>query len=239
MTGVCTCRDVFENLLPMSEEEKGNLCRWISEGKCQCVTGEQVALDAVTTTTLYLIHILAAFNHLTLLRNLVETGCDANKPTQPRCQTALQIVTGSSVRAPIELIECLVLAGADVNMQDLYGDTSLHMAAERGYDDILKVLVESGAKLDVCNDDDETPLYIATAYGHLCCVRVLVEAGANVNTCKESGWSAITIAVRYSRTEVVRILLQGKCDVNLSSTGCSDNALHYAAYQGIHKFYLY
>jgi uncharacterized protein len=49
-------------------------------------------------------------------------------------------------------------AGADVNATDLQGDTALHGAAQKGYDQVVQFLVDHGAKLDVKDKKGRTPL---------------------------------------------------------------------------------
>src|SRR5580698_2623486 len=49
-------------------------------------------------------------------------------------------------------------AGADVNALDNQGDTALHGAAQKGYDEVVQFLVDHGAKLDVKDKRGRTPL---------------------------------------------------------------------------------
>jgi uncharacterized protein len=58
----------------------------------------------------------------------------------------------------IEAIKLCVAAGADVNAADNQGDTALHGAAQKGYDQVLQFLVDHGAKLDVKDKKGRTPL---------------------------------------------------------------------------------
>jgi ankyrin repeat protein len=58
----------------------------------------------------------------------------------------------------IESIKLLLDAGVDVNSVDSRGQTALHGAAEKGYDQVVKFLVERGAKLDIKDKQGKTPL---------------------------------------------------------------------------------
>ncbi len=49
-------------------------------------------------------------------------------------------------------------AGADVNATDRQGDTALHGAAQKGYDQVVQFLVDHGAKLDIKDKKGRTPL---------------------------------------------------------------------------------
>jgi ankyrin repeat protein len=58
----------------------------------------------------------------------------------------------------IESIKLLLDAGVDVNAGDSRGQTALHGAAEKGYDQVVKFLVERGAKVDIKDKQGKTPL---------------------------------------------------------------------------------
>ena len=58
----------------------------------------------------------------------------------------------------IESIQLLLGAGVDVNAADSRGQTALHGAAEKGYDQVVKYLAEQGGKLDAKDRQGKTPL---------------------------------------------------------------------------------
>jgi ankyrin repeat protein len=64
-------------------------------------------------------------------------------------------VTQTDAVASIQL--CLK-AGVDVNAADNQGDTALHGAAQKGYDQVVQFLVDHGAKLDIKDKKGRTPL---------------------------------------------------------------------------------
>ena len=84
-------------------------------------------------------------------------------------------------------VKALIDAGANPNKR-LYlsragpGGTPLHVAAMKGYIDIIELLLESGANIDAVNDDQETPLYKSCNFNQLDAVKVLLRYGANPNT---------------------------------------------------------
>jgi ankyrin repeat protein len=58
----------------------------------------------------------------------------------------------------VESIKLCLDAGADVNAVDGQGDTALHGAAQKGYDQVVQFLADHGAKLDVKDKKGRTPL---------------------------------------------------------------------------------
>jgi ankyrin repeat protein len=58
----------------------------------------------------------------------------------------------------IASIKLCLDAGADVNTIDNQGDTAVHGAAQKGYDQVVQFLVDHGAKLDIKDKKGRTPL---------------------------------------------------------------------------------
>ncbi len=58
----------------------------------------------------------------------------------------------------IASIKLCLDAGVDVNAADNQGDTALHGAAQKGWDQVVQFLVDHGAKLDVKDKKGHTPL---------------------------------------------------------------------------------
>jgi ankyrin repeat protein len=58
----------------------------------------------------------------------------------------------------IAAIKLCLDAGADVNSVDNQGDTALHGAAQKGFDEVVEFLADHGAKLDIKDKKGRTPL---------------------------------------------------------------------------------
>lgn len=67
------------------------------------------------------------------------------------------------------------------NVEDNYGMTPLHYAAQAGHEKILLLLLRNNANIEAEDDKGRTPLIRAGAEGHDGVVRVLIDKGANVD----------------------------------------------------------
>jgi ankyrin repeat protein len=119
-----------------------------------------------------------------------------------------------AARGQFELVRLLVEQGADVNAEDLMGQTPLHHAVE--YPDIVRYLVDNGAAV---NEDDvhgETPLHLAVRTPES--ARILVENGASVAFENHFGETPLDLALDWSffesDTEVVRLLINAGAGVD-------------------------
>jgi ankyrin repeat protein len=77
-----------------------------------------------------------------------------NVPTRGRSKTEAQA---------LETIRLLKGAGADVNARAVEGDTAVHGAAIKGWNEVIKLLASAGANLDVADKDGMTPIDYALA----------------------------------------------------------------------------
>jgi ankyrin repeat protein len=62
----------------------------------------------------------------------------------------------------VACLKLLMEAGADVNARNAQGQTALHVAAQRGYNNIVKLLAERGADLMAKDADGHSALDYAT-----------------------------------------------------------------------------
>jgi len=65
-----------------------------------------------------------------------------------------------------EIVDLLLAAGADPNIQDKNGYTPLHVAAQCGDARVARALIFGGANLEVTSKDGSQALDIALASGH-------------------------------------------------------------------------
>jgi len=101
--------------------------------------------------------------------------------------TPLHNAAGYSTK---EMVELLILNGANVNSKNEDGWTPLHDAATK---EVAELLIAKGADLDAKDKDNWTPLHKAAFGGHMEIVELLIAEGADVNAKGEDGWTPLNI----------------------------------------------
>ena len=69
-----------------------------------------------------------------------------------------------------------------------FGNTELHLAAMRGFADLVRVLVSHGADVNAANNYGHTPLYYAARHGHRGAAEALIALGANESAIGETNY---------------------------------------------------
>jgi ankyrin repeat protein len=115
----------------------------------------------------------------------------------------------------VSVVEELVKAEADVNVQNKYVDAPLIAACRGGHVKIVEVLAKAGADVSV---QGNTPLIVACRGKHLSVMEVLVKAGADVNV--QDGWDVernvpLTVACMGGHVGLVRELVKAEYDINM------------------------
>ena len=98
--------------------------------------------------------------------------------------------------AQAESVELLLSLGADPNMADADGETSILNAIE-GFCSvqIIQRLIDNGANVNASNNTGLTALLKACSYRRMDVVKVLLEAGADPTITSEVGYSSLHAAV--------------------------------------------
>ena len=85
-------------------------------------------------------------------------------------QTALM---SAALHKRTDVVGLLLQKGADVNIRDGYGDTSVHCAANGNSPEAIAMLVQHGASIDNMNYKGDKPIDSARWYGCEAAVRML------------------------------------------------------------------
>ncbi|XP_051119024.1 potassium channel SKOR-like [Andrographis paniculata] len=125
----------------------------------------------------------------------------------------------------------LVEAGADPNKMDYNGQTSLHRAAAKGYEDIVQYLIDKNVDFNVKDDFGKTPLFEAIKNGHDSVALLLVSAGASLSI--DSAGNCLCEAVAKKDLEFLKRLLGNGINPNSKNYDLR-TPLHLAASEGLY-----
>ncbi|XP_071482334.1 uncharacterized protein [Diadema antillarum] len=74
-------------------------------------------------------------------------------------------------RGHVNLVQRLIVGGADVHAKTANGRTALHIAAAQGKNNAVEVLLNNGATIDDPDIENKSPLVLAGLWGHKSCER--------------------------------------------------------------------
>ncbi|KAL8811285.1 MAG: hypothetical protein Q9200_001920 [Gallowayella weberi] len=129
-------------------------------------------------------------------------------------------------------VKKLLDQGAEIDAQDSYGWTPLHMACIEGHIEVVQLLLDFGAAFNLCTKFKESALCLAVSSDRNTIARLLLSQGAEVNTRDRNRQTLLHKACLEEHIEVCQSLLDFNADVNLRDY-CGWNTLHYAAQSGI------
>ena len=153
-----------------------------------------------------------------------------------RCDSELRDASGNTALSraaeagQVEAARTLLLR-ANVDAENLAGQTPLLIAAMRGLFTMMCLLLRNGADKDFADVDGLTPLMASSSRGDLRGVTYLLEACAQVNKMTSKGRTALYMAAEAGHFEALRCLLAARAEPDVRDKhGCT--ALFLAAQIG-------
>ena len=120
-----------------------------------------------------------------------------------RGEELYKAVSEGDVKKVAKLLE----KGADVDyVQGKEQWRTLHVAARKGYREIVPLLIEAGADLAAQEHDGWSALHLAAYSGHTEIVEALMEGGAPVDATTEDGWTAVDVANSAKHTDIAALI---------------------------------
>lgn len=108
----------------------------------------------------------------------------------------------------IDIVDMLLVNGADPNVVNESHETALHFAASYGYTQIIGLLLQFGADPNSRDIDGRTPLHVSVLEGFLEGVQQLVLYGANPCATDEKGLTALHLAASSGHLKIAQHLLK-------------------------------
>ena len=156
--------------------------------------------------------------HLNVVKYIVEKMCDTNcgdvsGHTQENLNTELVVsLYKACIMGNLEIIKCLVAAGADVNKRfpGLLMPTCLCAAVHYGHLNVIEYLFSIQEK-----NPSVLPLYIAATVGHVNIVTYLCHKAEEYNVSDQFGtYTPLHAAAMENRVDVAKTLLERRAEVN-------------------------
>ncbi|TVU11826.1 hypothetical protein EJB05_45432, partial [Eragrostis curvula] len=140
-------------------------------------------------------------------------------------------VNSAAFYGDLQQLKSLIRAGADPRNTDYDGRTPLHLAASRGYEDIVQFLINEGVDINLTDQFGNTPLLEAVKRGHERVASLLHSKGAQLSL--TNAGSHLCSAVARGDSDFIRRALAYGADPN-----CWDydhrTPLHIAAAEGLY-----
>ena len=89
--------------------------------------------------------------------------------------------TDSAYFEIVQVFQILLDYGADVNSEDIHGNTTLILASSNGYTEIVKLLLNANADVNKKNKNGDNALMLAHANEFLSIVKLLLDFDAEIN----------------------------------------------------------
>lgn len=126
----------------------------------------------------------------------------------------------------LEIIELLLINGADVNKKDHFGETPFYVAVNGGNKTIVELFLKHGADVHTITTQGETVLHCAAAHGYKEIIKLLIEQGVDKHATTRRGETVLHVACKFGHIDTVELLLQCGIDVHACNKS-SQTALDY------------
>ncbi|XP_055308885.1 ankyrin-1-like [Sitodiplosis mosellana] len=104
-----------------------------------------------------------------------------------------------------EMVELLLIYGANPNFKYMESWSLCHEAAEKGNERIIKLLINYGVNVNVQDSNKWTPLHIATQNGHVKVVELLIKNGT-LSYKDKSGQSPLDLALIRGDVNIIELV---------------------------------
>lgn len=158
------------------------------------------------------------------VRWLLEKGAAVDRRNSLHGQTAL-FEAGRS--GSVDMVELLLVHGANYSIIDDKGNTILHAACKEGKVHLVRRFLDLGIPIDATNFWGDTPSRLAARKGDIECLELLLANKADVDKAGHLGRTPLVAAILEGSTKAVQPLLNAGAKVDLQDgQGCT--ALHHA-----------
>ncbi|XP_060597274.1 uncharacterized protein LOC132751156 isoform X2 [Ruditapes philippinarum] len=116
----------------------------------------------------------------------------------------------------IEGVKQILSRDTDLKV-DRKGDTPIHLAARKGYFDIIEILIKKGCNVNQKNQNGFAALHYAARDGRMDIVNFLLKSGADPNIKNKDGDAPIHELVKYQPMDTIEEMITLGMNVNLQN----------------------
>jgi len=140
------------------------------------------------------LHRAAQAGSLDITRLLLDGGADPNAYDHFKGKALESDISGTILQVAINngeneaVGELLIARGAKLNHRDPQGNSELHLAAMKGYSQLVQTMLKHGADVEAVNNTGRTALYYAAKHGYRRAAEALLAGGAKKETQVEANY---------------------------------------------------
>lgn len=168
------------------------------------------------------LHHASTMGHLPVVQLLLANN--ASVTLMDRLLGATPLHAASVTSCSLAVVKCLLANGANVDHEDLDGNTALQYAARHGCLSVVKILLENGANVNHENSQKQTALHHASENCEISVVKLLLANNADPNHADISGFTALHCATRSGCVRAIKLLVKNGAKVD-QKTGDGETAI--------------
>ncbi|MEZ0226516.1 MAG: ankyrin repeat domain-containing protein [Alphaproteobacteria bacterium] len=145
-----------------------------------------------------------------------------------------ELVDAIQMKRVATVAECISKGSGLIFTAGYFGETPLHLAAQRNAPEIIALLVAKGAPVDITDQQGQTPLFHAAEKGHVESVKQLLSLKANPHHVAYTSRTALFGASMHGNAPVIEALTDAGADPDFEVNGSRPiflavNGSHYDA----------
>ncbi|KAJ9564174.1 hypothetical protein OSB04_000140 [Centaurea solstitialis] len=165
------------------------------------------------------VHMAARLGFPSILRQLIESGCDVNSRTKNNGETAQMICAKYKQE---ECLRVLTAASADLGSTNSAGQSARSIAESNrwslGFQQAVLDVIRAGTTPTSSNTSVFSPLMFVAHSGDVAALKALiVREEINLDEQDEKGFSAVMVTAMQGHIEPFRLLVYAGCDVKLTN----------------------
>ncbi|XP_074657628.1 transient receptor potential cation channel subfamily A member 1-like [Tubulanus polymorphus] len=178
---------------------------------CRAIVKNGCCLDLVDNQGMTALHRASYCGHEQICQMILDNGSQALNKQDKNGRSPLYLATS---RGHTDVVEYLILLGADISLPNKEEKSPLYVAAYFGHLEIVASLLSAGVDINQSDSHNKTALYVATYHGRTDIVNLLIKNQASVNRCDKNGKSPLYIAVLHGNLQIAEALIRGGANVN-------------------------